>query len=257
VQDAYLRWQRADTVDRPEAWLTKVVTNLSLDRLTSARVQRERYVGPWLPEPVMTGGDTLGPLETVEQRESLSLGMLVLLERLTPPERAAFVLREAFGYSHREIAELLDVNEPHARQLYRRAQHHVAAERKRFTATPDQRRELLQRFLAATVAGDVPALERMLAEDVVAWSDGGGKAPAARRPLVGRERVVRSLLSIAEYGERIQISTTEVNGEPGLLLRLDGQVVGIAVPEFDGDRVAAIRAVANPDKLAYFTGQIV
>ncbi|MEO3930132.1 sigma-70 family RNA polymerase sigma factor [Micromonosporaceae bacterium B7E4] len=113
VQDAYLRWERSDSVVSPEAWLTRVVTNLCLDRLTSARAQRERYVGPWLPEPVLTGGGALDPLETVEQRELLSLGMLVLLERLTPPERAVFVLREAFGHGHREIAEILEVNEPH------------------------------------------------------------------------------------------------------------------------------------------------
>jgi RNA polymerase sigma factor (sigma-70 family) len=156
VQDAYLRWERSDTAVSPEAWLTKVVTNLCLDRLTSARAQRERYVGTWLPEPVVTGGGALDPLETVEQRESLSLGMLVLLERLTPPERAVFVLRQAFGHSHREVAEILEVNEPHARQLYRRAQQHVAAARKRFTAPPGQRRELLERFLEATLAGDVP-----------------------------------------------------------------------------------------------------
>lgn len=255
VQDAYLRWERSDTAVSPEAWLTKVVTNLCLDRLTSARVQRERYVGPWLPEPVATDGGALGPLETVEQRESLSLGMLVLLERLTPPERAVFVLREAFGHSHREIAEILEVNEPHVRQLYRRAQQHVAAARKRFTATPEQRRKLLERFLEATLGGDVPALERMLAEDVVAWADGGGKAPAARRPLVGRDQVLRSLLALTEYAQRIRLTTDVVNGEPAVVLYLDDRLSGITVPEFDGDRIVAIRSIANPDKLAFFAKQ--
>jgi RNA polymerase sigma-70 factor (TIGR02957 family) len=255
VQDAFLRWERSDFAVSPEAWLTKVVTNLCLDRLTSARAQRERYVGPWLPEPVVTDGGALDPLETVEQRELLSLGMLVLLERLTPPERAVFVLREAFGHSHREVAEILELTEPHVRQLYRRAQQHVAAARTRFTAPPGQRRRLLQRFLEATLGGDVPALERMLAEDVIAWADGGGKAPAVRRPLVGRELVLRYLLALTEYAERIRLAPDVVNGEPALVVYLDGQLSGVTVPEFDGDRIVAIRTIANPDKLAFVAKQ--
>jgi RNA polymerase sigma-70 factor (TIGR02957 family) len=256
VQDAYLRWERHDTAISPEAWLTKVVTNLCLDRLTSARAQRERYVGPWLPEPVATGGGALGPLETVEQRESLSLGMLVLLERLTPPERAAFVLREAFGHSHREIAEVLELNEPQVRQLYRRARQHVTAARKRFTATPEQHRELLERFLEATLDGDVPALEQLLAQDVVAWADGGGKAPAARRPVTGRDRVLRALLGVPEYAAQLHTATEVLNGELGILLYLDGRLAAVVVPEFDGDRVVAIRSIANPDKLAFLAKQM-
>ncbi|MEU4406626.1 RNA polymerase sigma-70 factor [Streptosporangium sp. NPDC023963] len=255
VQDAYLRWERGDTAVSPEAWLTKVVTNLCLDRLTSARARRERYVGTWLPEPVVTGGGALGPLETVEQRESLSLGMLVLLERLTPPERAVFVLREAFGHSHREVAEILEVSEPHARQLYRRAQRHVAEARTRFTAPPGQHRKLLERFLEATLAGDVPALERMLAEDVVAWADGGGKARAVRRPLVGREQVLRYLRVLAEYAQRIRLVPEVVNGELALMVYLDGRLSGVTALEFDGDRVIALRTIANPDKLAFIAKQ--
>ncbi|MEN3609096.1 RNA polymerase sigma-70 factor [Plantactinospora sp. ZYX-F-223] len=255
VQDAYLRWERTDTVVSPEAWLTKVVTNLCLDRLTSARAQRERYVGPWLPEPVVTGSGGLDPLETVQQRELLSLGMLVLLERLTPPERAVFVLREAFGHSHREIAEILEVTEPHVRQLYRRARQHVAAARKRFPVPPAQRRQLLERFLAAALGGDVPALERLLAEDVVAWADGGGKAPAMRRPLVGREEVLRYLVALTGYAQRIRMTPDVVNGEPALVLYLDGQLSGVTVPEFDGDRIIALRTITNPDKLAFFARQ--
>lgn len=255
VQDAYLRWERSDTAVSPEAWLTKVVTNLCLDRLTSARARRERYVGPWLPEPVVTGGGALDPLETVEQRELLSLGMLVLLERLTPPERAVFVLREAFGHSHREIAEILEVSEPHARQLYRRAQQHVATARRRFTAAPGRHRQLVERFLEATMGGDVPALERMLAEDVVAWADGGGKAPAVRRPLVGRDEVLRYLLALSAYAGRIRLLPEVVNGEPALVLYLDDQLSGVTVPEFDGDRIVALRTVTNPDKLVFLAKQ--
>jgi RNA polymerase sigma-70 factor (ECF subfamily) len=258
VQDAYLRWERSDTAISPEAWLTKVVTNLCLDRLTSARAQRQRYVGPWLPEPVFTDGGVLGPLETVEQRESLSLGMLVLLERLTPPERAAFVLREAFGHSHREIAEILELSEPHVRQLYRRAQQHVGAERKRFVAAPEQRRKLLERFLAATLDGDVQELERLLAEDVVAWADGGGKTTAALRPVAGRENLLRSLVATGTHpqGPRMTASTVgTVNTEPAIVFELDGRLSAVVVPEFDGDRIVAIRTIANPDKLAFFARQ--
>jgi RNA polymerase sigma factor (sigma-70 family) len=262
VQDAYLRWERNGTAVSPEAWLTKVVTNLCLNRLASARARREDYVGTWLPEPVFTGDGTgngvLGPLETVEQRESLSVGMLVLLERLTPPERAAFVLRAAFGHSHREIAEILELDEAHARQLYHRAHQHVGAARKRFTATPEQRRKLLERFLAATVDGDVSALERLLAEDVVAWSDGGGKAGALPRPVVGREKVLRVLRGLVRHPEwnRVTVGTVgAVNWEPAIVFRVDGRLVAVMVPEFDGDRIVAFYAVANPDKLAFFTKQ--
>ena len=255
VQDAYLRWARHDTAISPEAWLTTVVTHLCLDRLTSARVRRESYLGPWLPEPVITDGDLLGPLETVEQRDSVSLGMLVLLERLTPPERAVFVLREAFGHSHREIAEILGVTEPHVRQLYRRAQHHVATTRTRFTAEPEQHRKLLDRFLQAALTGDVPALEGMLAEDVVAWADGGGKATASRRPVAGRAEVLRHLLALSRYAPRIRMAPEVVNGEAAVVMYLDGRLSGVTVVELEGDRVAVLRTIANPDKLAFLSRQ--
>jgi RNA polymerase sigma-70 factor (ECF subfamily) len=260
VQDAYLRWERSDTAVSPEAWLTKVVTNLCLNRLTSARAQRVHYVGTWLPEPVFTDGGALGPQETVEQRESLSLGILLLLERLTPPERAAFVLREAFGHSHREIAEVLELEEPNARQLYHRAQQHVGAARRRFVATPEQRRKLLERLLEATLDGDVPALERMLAEDVVAWSDGGGKADAFPRPVVGREKLLRVLGGLARHPawNRVTVGTVAtVNREPAIVFHLDGRLAAVMVPEFDGDRISALYSVSNPDKLAFFMKQTI
>jgi RNA polymerase sigma-70 factor (ECF subfamily) len=260
VQDAYLRWERSDTAVSPEAWLTKVVTNLCLNRLTSARAQRDRYVGTWLPEPVFTDRGVLGPLETVEQRESLSLGMLVLLERLTPPERAAFVLREAFGHSHREIAAILELDEAHVRQLYRRARMHVGAARKRFDATPEQRRKLVERFLAATLGGDVQELERLLAKDVVAWADGGGKAPATRQPVVGRDSLLRYLVIMAEHPQWARVTSATVgtvNTEPAIVLELEGRLVAVMVPEFDGDRIAALHAVSNPDKLAFLARQTI
>jgi RNA polymerase sigma-70 factor (ECF subfamily) len=259
VQDAYLRWERSDTAVSPEAWLTKVVTNLCLNRLTSARSRREQYVGTWLPEPILTetADGMLGPLETVEQRESLSLGMLVLLERLTPPERAVFVLREAFGHSHREIAEILELDEVHARQLYRRAQQHLGAARRRFDAAPEHHRKLLERFLEATLGGDVPTLERMLAEDVIVWADGGGKAPAARRPVAGRKKVLRSLVGLGRHPLRARMTFTVemVNGEPALVIHLDNRLVIVSVPQFDADRIVALHTVANPDKLSFAARQ--
>jgi RNA polymerase sigma factor (sigma-70 family) len=158
VQDAYLRWMNSHDVAVPEAWLTTVVTNLCLNRLTSARARRESYVGPWLPQPVVTADGALGPLETVELRDSVSLGVLVLLERLTPAERAVFVLREAFGHSHREIAAILAMEEAHSRQLYRRARDHVGNPRKRFDADQRDRDRILQSLLAASADGDVARL---------------------------------------------------------------------------------------------------
>ncbi|GII61119.1 DNA-directed RNA polymerase sigma-70 factor [Sphaerisporangium krabiense] len=253
VQDAYLRWEKSGEVAVPDAWLTKVVTNLCLNRLTSARARRECYVGTWLPEPVPTGDGALGPLETVEQRESLSFGMLLLLERLTPPERAAFVLREAFGHGHREIAEILDVDEAHARQLYHRARAHVGEPRKRFTTTPEETTRILERFLAAAARGDVAALERMLAEDAVSWADGGGKAPAAPHPIAGRLRVLRFVLGVARrlIKERAEASIAMVNGGPALLSWHQGTLIALTVPEFADGRVTALRTITNPDKLAY------
>ncbi|MDH2426114.1 RNA polymerase sigma factor SigJ [Sphaerisporangium sp. TRM90804] len=253
LQDAYLRWERSVEVAVPEAWLTKVVTNLCLNRLTSARARRESYVGEWLPEPVVTGGGALGPLETAEQRDSLSFGVLVLLERLTPPERAAFVLREAFGHSHREIAEILEIGEARARQLYRRAREHVDEPRRRFTATPQRAREIVERFVAAAGDGDLAGLERLLAEDVVSWADGGGKAAAARNPVTGRVKVARLFVGLARHpraaGARFAVAW--VNEQPAVLAWDGPALSAVIVPEFDGDRVVALRTVTNPDKLAY------
>lgn len=261
VQDAYLRWHQADRalIEEPAAWLTRVVTNLCLNRLTSSRAQRERYVGPWLPEPVLTGDGTLGPLETVEQRELVSMGVLLLLERLTPQERGVFVLREAFGYRHAEIAEVVGIDERHSRQLYRRAREHLGQARRRFPADEGKRRRIVERFFAATSDGDLDGLQRLLAGDVVAWADGGGETTAARLPVVGRDKVLRYLLSLRARPEAAQVTgeIAEVNGEPALLLWLAGDLVFVLVPEVVGERVATVRIVVNTRKLGFAARQLV
>ncbi|MEU9019567.1 RNA polymerase sigma-70 factor [Actinomadura sp. NPDC048394] len=262
VQDAYLRWNGTDraAVEEPRAWLIKVVTNLCLNRLASARARRETYTGPWLPEPVPGAGGlgarVLGPLETAEQRDSVSLALLTLMESLTPAERAVFVLREAFGYKHRDIAEVLDVTETASRQLHRRARQRVASAERRFAPPGERWRRLVERFLDAAVRGDLAGLEAILAEDVVAWSDGGGKVTAARNAIAGRTRVARFLLGVARRaadlpGASLEPSIEEVNGVPALAVRVDGELTMIAVLEASGDRVTAVHAVLNPDKLGF------
>ncbi|HXT44145.1 MAG TPA: RNA polymerase sigma-70 factor [Pseudonocardiaceae bacterium] len=263
VQDTFLRWHCADvqTLQSPAAWLTKVLTNLCLSRLTSARARRESYPGPWLPEPVLTGQSALGPLDRAEQRESVSLAFLLLLERLTPPQRAVFVLREAFDYTHREIAEILDLTEANCQQLYRRARLRVAEDRPRFPQRSRASREhghrIAEEFLAAARSGDLAALESLLAADVVAWADGGGKVAAARRPVHGVPRVARYLAGwMSRDVPGVQIMVTEVNGQPGILGVLDGQVLVAVLLDVVGDEVATVHAVANPDKLTFLAGQL-
>lgn len=258
VQDAFLRWMNSHQVVVAEAWLTTVVTNLCLNRLTSARVRRESYLGPWLPEPVVTKDGALGPLETVEQRESVSFGMLVLLERLTPPERAVFVLREAFDHSHREIAEILGISEAHSRQLHRRARERVGDTRKRFAADRRKRDRLVGELLAAAGNGDLAGLERMLAEDVVAWTDGGGVG-AARRPVIGRDKVGRYLLGLNKRPEvaRTRVTVTEINGEVAMAFHDGDDLIAISVPEFADGTISAVRLIVNPDKLSFAARQLV
>lgn len=264
VQDAYLRWDAADRsmVSTPVAWLTKVTVNLCLNRLSSARAQRERYVGPWLPEPVLTGGSAsaaadLGPLESAEQRESVSFALLALMERLTPAERAVFVLREAFGYGYREIAAILDTSEAGSRQTYRRARGRLAEKRRRFEPSTERWHEIVDRFLDAAQGGDIEGLHALLAEDVVSWSDGGGKGIAARVPVIGRAKVGRF---IAHWRHQVtpehEIGAVEVNGAPAVLTLFRGAPFCVIVPEVEDGRIVALRTVLNPDKLGHVAAQL-
>ncbi|MDT0437095.1 MULTISPECIES: RNA polymerase sigma-70 factor [Streptomyces] len=259
VQDAYLRFSGADraAIEHPAAWLAKVVTNLCLNRLTSARARRESYVGDWLPEPVATSDGALGPLESAEQREAVSMAMLVLLERLTPAERAVYVLREAFGYGHQEIAGVLELGEANCRQLYRRAVRRVGEPETRFEPAPERWEELVTSFLTAARDGDLSALERRLSADVVWWSDGGGKVRAALRPIAGRAKVARFL---AGGGPRftggLVFSPAEINGGTALVARSGETVVAVLVFDIRDGLITRVRSVVNPEKLEYVGRQL-
>src|SRR5688500_17685239 len=218
LQDAWLRWQAVDrsTVRSTEAFLVRMVTNLCLTTLDSARARREVYVGPWLPEPVLTADGALGPLDDAVQRESVSFALLALLERLSPAERAAYVLREAFSYSPREVAELIGTTEVNARQLHSRARRHVAVGTAR-DVDETRWRDLITRFLLASRDGDVAALEALLAADVVSRADGGGIVSAARRPIRGRANVARYVAGIVRrFGDDGVPAFPEVNGSPAI-----------------------------------------
>jgi RNA polymerase sigma-70 factor (TIGR02957 family) len=260
VQDAYLRLHAADpaAIGSLRAWLTRALTNLCLNRLTSARARREVYVGPWLPEPVITGDGTLGPLETAEQRDSVSIALLTVMERLNPAERAAFVLREAFAYTHREIAEILEISEANARQLHRRARQRLGEPVPRFRPDPAHWRRLVERFVIASRSGDVNGLVAMLSANVTSTADGGGQVAAARRPVVGRDRVARYLAGVFGRpltGVRLSFDT-EVNGEQAVLGFVGPTLAGVLFFDITGDRVDALRIVANPDKLRFVARQL-
>ena len=248
VQDAWIRWSGADQqeINNPAAFLATVVTRLSLTALSSARVRRESYVGPWLPEPVSTERD---PLLGAERSEALSLAVLLLLERLTPPERGAYVLREAFQYSFAEIAAVLDVSEANARQLASRARKHIEHERQA-EVSPAERNRLLAALVAALESGELAALEALLTEHVVTISDGGGIVSAARKPVFGRDRVASFLAGIlAKFAPDFTATPVSVNGEIALLGMRDGAVQSVVSVDFSPEGVAQIMIVLNPEKL--------
>ncbi|MET8428247.1 RNA polymerase sigma-70 factor [Nocardia sp. NPDC004860] len=253
VQETYLRWDGTDRagIRSAEAWLTTILVNLCRTWLDSARARRETYVGPWLPEPVPTGHGELGPLESAEQRELVSIAFLTLAERLSPTERAVFVLREAFGYAHREIADMLELTEANAQQVYRRATHRVHEERPRFEPAPAHARELVEKFLSAAQSGDLAALEAMFTADIVAVADGGAKVHAAKRPIVGAANVARYLVGLFKKMPGLTFTVEEVNAAPTFVARLAGSVMGTVSADFDGPSMASLQLVVNPDKLAY------
>ncbi len=251
VQDAWLRWQRTDqaAVACPAAWLTTVTSRLALDRLTSARSRREAYVGPWLPEPVATDP---GPADRAELAESLSIGFLAVLERLGPVERVVFLLADVFSVPFDEIAEVVDRSPAACRQVASRARRRVQQDRPRFHPTDAEARRVTEAFLGAVGAGDIDGVTALLAPDVVTTSDGGPDHHAARRPVVGPDRVARFLVNLARRALRpgVTLSPADLNGQPGLIVEEDGRtVLALACSVVDG-RVDRIWAVVNPEKTA-------
>ncbi|QFG23070.1 RNA polymerase sigma-70 factor [Actinomadura sp. WMMB 499] len=251
LQDAWLAWNSADRgkVRNPRAYLVRTVTNLSLNRLTSARAKRETYVGPWLPEPLLTSPDAAAGTELAD---TVSTAMLVVLETLAPVERAVFVLREVFGYAHAEIAEAIDRPEPAVRQIARRARAHVHARRPRFDTDEARRKEITARFISACAGGDLNAVMELLAPDVTAWSDGGGKVTAARRPLHGADHVARWFLGVLAKPQSagITLVPATVNGETGVLFTLGDLRVGALTFGIADGRMRDLRFQFNPDKLS-------
>jgi RNA polymerase sigma-70 factor (ECF subfamily) len=264
VQDAWLRYAEAQpsNVRSPQAYLTTIVTHLCLDRLKSARATREEYVGTWLPEPVLTD-DARQPEQSLALAESVTLAFMVLLETLSPEERAVFLLREVFDHEYAEIAAMLDMTPVNCRQVFHRAKAHIADRRPRFRGAVDEKRLLVGRFVTALRDGDAAELTRVLAADVGFWSDGGGKVLAARRPVFGRDAVVQVLIGIRRTApslgiplEAVTIDVVEANHEPSLVLRVAGRLDSVYTLSVEDDAIAAVRIVRNPDKLRYLERQL-
>ena len=256
VAEAAIRWLAVDRDEilEPAAFLTTVVTRLALDQLRSARATRDRYVGEWLPEPVATGPG-VAPLDTLERRDDVSLATLRMMEALTPPERAVVVLHDALATPHADIAAVLDITEAGARQHLRRARARLQTEGPRFAPDRSEHDALFERVLTAFEQGEVDALEQVLAADVVAYSDGGGKARAARYPIVGTEAVTSFFGSLSRRLGVADVRRIGVNGGPGALLRFGRQTQVLTVAVADG-RVTEIDSVMNPDKLRYIQAQL-
>lgn len=248
VQDAWVKWQTTErsSIRNPAAFLTTITTRTAINVLTSARMRREAYSGPWLPEPVLTESD---PALGAENSEALEFGLLLLLERLTPTERAVYLLHEAFAYSYSEVAEIIDTTEVNARQLGRRARTHLAEQRVQ-TVTPQQRNRLLHAFLAAANSGDLSGIHALLTEDIVVYSDGGGLISAARRPIVGRERAERFLAGILnKTDDEFDVRVAQFNGADAVVLSRSGEPYLLSTIGADEHGINRIFFVLNPQKL--------
>jgi RNA polymerase sigma-70 factor, ECF subfamily len=256
VQESFLRFHRAvaegEEVESPKAYLSTVATRLGIDHLRSARVRREQYVGEWLPEPLLTD-PTADTAQHAETADSLSLAFLVLLESLSPVERAVFLLHDLFGYGYEEIAGVVGKREDNCRQLAVRARRHVDERKPRFEASREEREELAARFFAAVEDGDSQGLLDLLAQDVVVYGDGGGKGPSWLRPIYGRERVSRLLLGFGRFREAgVTIRQTGVNGQPGaVLLDREGRLISVLSLDIVDGVVQTVRSMINPDKLGH------
>jgi len=256
VQETYLRYQATppQTIHSLKAYLTTILTRLCMDQLQLARRKRELYVGPWLPEPILTAttAEAADPEKRVETQESISLAFLVLLEQLQPFERAVFLLREVFEYEFAEIASLLDKSEAACRRSFSRARLHLRAHRPRFPASADTHRQLLSGYVQAVEAGEMTPLMNLLSDDVILWADGGGKVKqAALRPISGRDAVARFSLGTKRFWpENARVELAEVNGQAALIIRTGGQVFSVLTIDVEQGQIQAIRIIANPEKLA-------
>lgn len=251
VQEAFLRWAQADedAIDNPAAWLTTVVTRICLDRLKSAQRQRETYVGPWLPEPLVASD--VDPADIAGTTDTLTFAFLVVLERLSPAERAAFLLHDIFGFEHAEIAAMLERSPAAVRQLAARARRHLADHRPRYQQDIARRWQVVEAFSAAAMGGDLARLMEVLAPDVTFVSDGGGVVSAVRRPLHGARQVATVIVGFAKFvTDQHVISPSEINGMPGFVVWEGDQVHGVWTLEITDDHITAIHVVRNPAKLS-------
>jgi RNA polymerase sigma-70 factor, ECF subfamily len=258
VQDAFVRYQRAvddgAEIESPKAFLSTVVTRLAIDELRSARVRRETYVGEWLPEPLLADDGEDDPAAQAEEADSLSMAFLLLLERLSPVERAVFLLHDVFGYGYEEVAAIVGKREDNCRQLALRARAHIESEKPRFDATRQQREDLAARFFDAVGDGDVDGLVELLAADVVVYGDGGGKAPQWAAPIVGAERVARLFAGIGKQlrAAGVTLEARRVNGQPGAVtFDPDGRLITVWSLDIVDGAVQTVRSVINPDKLQH------
>ena len=251
VQEAFLRWQQVpmDQVASPKAYLLTITTRLCLDHLRSARARRETYIGPWLPEPLVLSDSD--PDAALDRADTLSFAFLLLLERLTPLERAVFILHDVFGYTYDEVGQMIGSNAPYCRQLGHRARERVSTGRPRFEATAAQAEQAVHQFVRACTEGDMQGLLNLFANDITLWSDGGGKAHAARNPIIGADRVARFMLGVQrKVTVPVAIQPARVNGQIGLILWLTGQLYSVYVFDVDHQsRIRAIYVMLNPAKL--------
>ena len=252
VQDAWLRWHEADkaSFDSAEAWLVTVVTRLSIDRLRAAKVQREHYIGAWMPEPTLTGGpDT--PEQLLERADNISVAFLAVLERLAPEARAAFLLREVFDADYDEVARTLGKSEAACRQLVHRAKAQVQEARPRFQVPRETHQRLLRAFADAAARGSLQELKALMAEDVELIGDGGGKVQSFSKVLRGSQRLAQLYFALwRRMGAAVRMELVELNGEPGLLRFLDGELESAQTFEIEDERIVRVRVQRNPDKLA-------
>jgi RNA polymerase sigma-70 factor, ECF subfamily len=252
VQEAYVRWHQADrdAIRTPEGWLVTATTRLAIDRLRALKTERDAYTGPWLPEPLMRDGPP-PPDRDLDLASDLSIAFLVLLERLAPEERAAFLLHDVFDSGYPEIAELLGKSEAATRQIVHRARERVRQDHKRFQVTETAKAGLLKRFVAAAEATDEALLMQLFAPDATWTADGGGRTAASARPIVGANEIAKLVVSLQRrfYDNRASMHLTNINGETGLVIRVDGRIIATISIATDGDRIQAVYAVVNPDKL--------